>query len=30
VKWEIPQVVKTPLQSASEILDHAVGGDGDD
>ena len=30
VKWEIPRVVKTPLESASEILDHAVGGDSDD
>jgi DNA-directed RNA polymerase subunit omega len=30
VKWEVPQVAKTPLESASEILDHAVGGEGDD
>jgi DNA-directed RNA polymerase subunit omega len=30
VKWEIPQVVKTPLQSANEVLDHAAVGDADD
>jgi DNA-directed RNA polymerase subunit omega len=30
VKWEIPPVVKTPLESASAVLDHAVAGDGDD
>ncbi|MFI5115688.1 MAG: DNA-directed RNA polymerase subunit omega [Terriglobales bacterium] len=30
VKWEIPQVAKTPLESASEVLDHAAAGDGDD
>jgi DNA-directed RNA polymerase subunit omega len=30
VKWEIPQVVKTPLESASEVLDHAAVGDADD
>jgi DNA-directed RNA polymerase subunit omega len=29
VKWEIPVVVNTPLESASEALDH-VGGDSDD
>jgi len=30
VKWEIPQVAKTPMESASEILDGPVGGDSDD
>jgi DNA-directed RNA polymerase subunit omega len=30
VKWEIPPVVKTPLESANQVLDHAVAGDGDD
>ena len=30
VKWEIPPVVKTPLQSANEVLDHAAVGDADD
>ncbi len=29
VKWEIPQVAKTPLEIASEVLD-AVGHDADD
>jgi DNA-directed RNA polymerase subunit omega len=30
VKWEIPEIAKIPLESASEILDDAVGGDSDD
>ena len=30
VKWEIPPAVKTPLQSANEVLDHAAVGDADD
>jgi DNA-directed RNA polymerase subunit omega len=27
VKWEIPPVVKTPLESASEVMDNAVSDD---
>ncbi len=30
VKWEIPQVAKTAVESASEVLDHAAVGEGDD
>lgn len=30
VKWEVPDPGKTPLQAASEMLDHAVGGEADD
>ncbi len=30
VKWEIPVVVKTPLEAAHEVLNHPVGGEGDD
>ena len=30
VKWEIPQAGKTPLEAASELLDHAVGGESTD
>ncbi len=30
VKWEIPVVVKTPLDSAGEILSQSVGGDSDE
>jgi DNA-directed RNA polymerase subunit omega len=29
VKWEVPQVAKTPMEIASEVLD-AVGHDADD
>ena len=29
VKWEVPQLEKTPLQAAAEILE-PVGGDSDD
>ena len=29
VKWEVPQAAKTPLETASEVLD-AVGHDADD
>ena len=30
VKWEIPPVVKTPVESAALVLDRAAAGDGDD
>jgi DNA-directed RNA polymerase subunit omega len=30
VKWEIPVLAKTPLETASEVLDHSVGGESDD
>ncbi len=30
VKWEVPDPGKTPMQAASEMLDHAVGGEADD
>jgi DNA-directed RNA polymerase subunit omega len=30
VKWEIPPVVKTPLEAASQTLDNAAVGDGDE
>ena len=30
VKWEIPPLAKSPVEAASELLDHSVGGESDD
>lgn len=30
VKWEIPQVVSTPVEAVSEVPDQRVGGESDD
>ena len=30
VKWEVPPLDKTPMQSASEVLDGVIGGEADD